>query len=45
MVAAVRVHKAGGPEVLTFEDADIPAPGEIIAVTDGPAEMEMPALV
>src|SRR5665213_4230285 len=28
MVAAVRVHKAGGPEVLTFEDITIPAPGE-----------------
>jgi NADPH2:quinone reductase len=28
MVAAVRVHKHGGPEVLTFEDVDIPAPGE-----------------
>ena len=28
MVAAVRVHKHGGPEVLTFEDAEIPAPGE-----------------
>jgi NADPH:quinone reductase len=27
MVAAVRVHKTGGPEVLTFEDIDIPAPG------------------
>ena len=27
MVAAVRVHKAGGPEVLKFEDADLPAPG------------------
>src|SRR5436190_20294107 len=27
MVAAVRVHKAGGPEVLTFEQADLPAPG------------------
>jgi NADPH2:quinone reductase len=27
MVAAVRVHKAGGPEVLTFEDVAIPAPG------------------
>jgi NADPH2:quinone reductase len=27
MVAAVRVHKAGGPEVLTLEDVDIPAPG------------------
>lgn len=28
MVAAVRVHKAGGPEVLTFEDIEIGAPGE-----------------
>jgi NADPH:quinone reductase len=27
MVAAVRVHKTGGPEVLTFEQIDIPAPG------------------
>ena len=27
MVAAVRVHKAGGPEVLKFEDVDLPAPG------------------
>jgi NADPH:quinone reductase len=27
MVAAVRVHKAGGPEVLTYEDVDLPAPG------------------
>jgi NADPH:quinone reductase len=27
MVAAVRVHKAGGPEVLTFEDIELPAPG------------------
>ena len=27
MVAAVRVHKVGGPEVLTFEEIDIPAPG------------------
>ena len=27
MVAAVRVHKYGGPEVLTYEDIDIPAPG------------------
>jgi NADPH:quinone reductase len=27
MVAAVRVHKAGGPEVLTYEDVDVPAPG------------------
>jgi NADPH2:quinone reductase len=28
MVAAVRVHKAGGPEVLTFENIQVPAPGE-----------------
>jgi NADPH2:quinone reductase len=28
MVAAVRVHKTGGPEVLTYEDADIPSPGQ-----------------
>ena len=28
MVAAVRVHKIGGPEVLTFEDIQIAAPGE-----------------
>jgi NADPH:quinone reductase len=28
MVAAVRVHKVGGPEVLTFEDVDVPAPGQ-----------------
>jgi NADPH2:quinone reductase len=27
MVAAVRVHKAGGPEVLTYEDITVPAPG------------------
>ena len=27
MVAAVRVHKAVGPDVLTYEQADIPAPG------------------
>jgi NADPH:quinone reductase len=27
MVAAVRVHKPGGPDVLTFEDVDIPGPG------------------
>jgi NADPH:quinone reductase len=27
MVAAVRVHKPGGPEVLTYEEIDIPAPG------------------
>src|SRR5690242_9088813 len=31
MVAAVRVHKAGGPEVLTYEDVSVgaPAPGQI----------------
>ena len=28
MVAAVRVHKAGGPEVLTYEDVQVPAPGQ-----------------
>jgi len=28
MVAAVRVHKVGGPEVLTFEEIDVPAPGQ-----------------
>jgi NADPH2:quinone reductase len=27
MVAAVRVHKVGGPEVLTYEDIPVPAPG------------------
>jgi NADPH2:quinone reductase len=27
MVAAVRVHKVGGPEVLTYEDVEIGAPG------------------
>jgi NADPH2:quinone reductase len=27
MVAAVRVHKAGGPEVLNYEDVELPAPG------------------
>ena len=27
MVAAVRVHKVGGPEVLTYEDVPVPAPG------------------
>jgi len=27
MVAAVRVHKTGGPEVLTFEDIPSPTPG------------------
>jgi len=28
MVAAVRVHKHGGPEVLTVEDIEIPKPGQ-----------------
>ena len=28
MVAAVRVHKTGGPEMLTYEDVDIPAPSQ-----------------
>src|SRR5882757_5023402 len=27
MVAAVRVHKAGGPDVLTYEEIEVPAPG------------------
>jgi NADPH:quinone reductase len=27
MVAAVRVHKVGGPEVLTYEQIDVPPPG------------------
>jgi NADPH2:quinone reductase len=28
MVAAVRVHKVGGPEVLTFEEIELGAPGQ-----------------
>src|ERR1700682_6475202 len=28
MVAAVRVHKHGGPEALTYEEIDIAAPGQ-----------------
>jgi NADPH2:quinone reductase len=28
MVAAVRVHETGGPEVLTYEDVSLPAPGQ-----------------
>jgi NADPH2:quinone reductase len=28
MVAAVRVHTHGGPDVLTFEEVDLPAPGQ-----------------
>ena len=27
MVAAVRVHKTGGPEVLTLDDIEVPEPG------------------
>src|SRR5262245_27007813 len=27
MVSAVRVHKHGGPEVLTYEEVDVPPPG------------------
>ena len=27
MVAAVRVHKYGGPEVLTYEEVEVSAPG------------------
>jgi NADPH2:quinone reductase len=31
MVAAVRVHKLGGPEVLTYDDIEVgpPGPGQI----------------
>ena len=28
MVAAVRVHKVGGPEVLTFEEIEVGAPAQ-----------------
>src|ERR1700677_166763 len=28
MVAAVRVHKVGGPEDLTYEQVEVPAPGQ-----------------
>ena len=28
MVAAVRVHQHGGPEVLTYEQVDVPSPGQ-----------------
>ncbi|MGB9174036.1 MAG: quinone oxidoreductase, partial [Bradyrhizobium sp.] len=27
MTKAVRVHKVGGPEVLVYEDTELPAPG------------------
>ncbi len=27
MVAAVRVHKLGGPEAMTYEEVEVPAPG------------------
>ncbi len=28
MVAAIRVHKVGGPDVLTYEEIEVPAPGQ-----------------
>lgn len=28
MVKAIRVHQTGGPEVLTFEDVEVPSPGK-----------------
>jgi len=28
MVAAIRVHKHGGPDVLTYDDIEVPAPGQ-----------------
>ena len=28
MVAAIRVHQVGGPEVMKLEDIDLPAPGK-----------------
>src|ERR1041385_4946462 len=28
MSRAIRIHETGGPEVLRFEDVDVPAPGE-----------------
>ena len=27
MTKAIRIHEAGGPETLKWEDVDIPAPG------------------
>jgi NADPH2:quinone reductase len=27
MVKAIRVHEAGGPDVLKYEDVDLPDPG------------------
>src|SRR5262249_20972681 len=28
MVKAIRIHKTGGPDVMTWEDVDVPAPGQ-----------------
>ena len=28
MAKAIRVHQTGGPEVLTYEDVEVPAPGK-----------------
>ena len=36
MIAAVRVHKVGGPEVLTYEEIDVGAPGA------GPIRVKQP---
>ncbi len=35
MTKAVRVHEIGGPEVLTYEDAQVPAPaaGEVLSAS------------
>src|ERR1700681_2893321 len=38
MVAAVRVHKHGGPEVLTLDNIEIPAPGQ------GPGKIQQHAI-
>ena len=27
MTKAIRIHKTGGPEVLAWEDVEVPAPG------------------
>ena len=39
MVAAVRVHKVGGPEVLTYEQVEVPAPGQ----RPNPRQASMPS--